>query len=147
MSQTVPESARPSLLLLFQALVPLSLTLLLLVACARGDDEPVMLLGSEGTLSGEAQLYCGDECRQRSQCGTIDSRWVVLLSSTGPATSHHDLTFPADAAVTINRHQMTLVDSVSNPGSPWRQAFYEVSAPDQALGWVAGWCIAQEIVP
>ena len=106
-----------------------------------------MLTGSDVTLSGEAQLYCRQECMDRSQCGTIDSRRVVLLSSTGPATSRHDLTFPDNDAVTINRHQMILIDSVSNPGSPWRQAFYEVSAPDWGLGWVAGWCIAQEVVP
>jgi hypothetical protein len=131
----------------FPAVMLLSLVLLLLVACTRRDDEPAMLLGSQVTLSGEAQLNCGEECKERSQCGTIDSRWVVLLSSAGPATSHHDLTFPAGAAVTINRHEMILVDSVSSPGSPWRQAFYEVNAPDRGLGWVAGWCIAQEIVP
>ena len=147
MSQTSPESPRPAERGKFPALVLLSLILLLLVACTGRDGEPTMMLGSEVTLAGEAQLYCGDECRQRSQCGTIDSRWVVLLSSAGPATSRHDLTFPAGAAVAINRQQMTLVDSVSSPGSPWRQAFYEVSVPDRGLAWVAGWCIAQEIVP
>ncbi|HSG15119.1 MAG TPA: hypothetical protein VLE70_02200 [Anaerolineae bacterium] len=147
MFETSPESSRPARRTPLPAVGLLSLVLLLLVACSGRNDEPAMLLGSEATLSGEAQLFCGDECRQRSQCGTIDSSWVVLISSAGPATSLHDLTFPADAAVTINSQQMTLVDSVSSPGSPWRQAFYLVSAPDRVLGWVAGWCIAQEIVP
>lgn len=131
---------RPALLLLV-------VVLLTLAACGRGDDEPTTVFGSEGTLSGTANLICSDECRQRSQCGTFGRRWVILSSSAGPATESHDLYFTADSAVTINQQQMAQVQGVSGPSTPWRVAFYQIDAPGQGIGWVAGWCIAQQIVP
>ncbi len=131
---------RPTLLLLLVAL-------LMLAACFGGRDEPTTVFGSEGTLSGTANLTCSDECRQRSQCGTFGRRWVILSSSAGPATEFHDLYFAADSEVTINQQQMAQVQGISGPSTPWRVAFYEIDAPGQGSGWVAGWCISQEIVP
>ncbi len=130
------------------ALVLLPLLLLMVVSCVRRKDEPAMLLGSDVTLSGAATLICGDECLQRSQCGSIDSGdWVILLNSSGPATESHDLSLPEETEVTINQQQMALIQDIMSTNPPWREAFYEISAPDQGAGWVAGWCIAQEIVP
>ena len=129
------------------ALIILPFVLLMAVSCVRRKDEPAMLLGSDATLSGAASLICSDECLQRSQCGTIDSRWVVLLNSSGPATESHDFSLPVDAEVTINQQQMAQVQDIMSIAPAWREPFYEVSAPDQSAGWVAGWCIAQEIVP
>jgi hypothetical protein len=128
-------------------LILLLLVLLLVVSCVRRRDEPALLLGSDVTLSGAATLVCGEACLQRSQCGTLDSRWIVLLNSSGPATESHDLTLPVDTDVTINQQQMALIQDIMSVTPAWREAFYEVSAPDQGAGWVAGWCIAQEIVP
>lgn len=129
------------------ALVLLPLVLLMVVSCARRNDEPAMLLGSDVTLTGTASLICSDECLQRSQCGSVDSSWVVLLNSSGPATESHNLSLPVDAEVTINQQQMALIQDIMSTNPPWREAFYEVSTPEQGAGWVAGWCIAQEIVP
>ena len=125
------------------ALVLLPLVLLMIVSCARRDEEPETVLGSDSTLSGAASLFCSEECLLRSQCGTIDSNWVVLLNSSGPATESHDLSLPVDTGVTINQQQMALVQDLMSINPAWREAFYEVNAPDQGAGWVVGWCIAQ----
>lgn len=145
---------RPAKLIFISRLGPdvvasVLLTLLLFMATSCGGrDEPVFTLGSEGvTLAGQARLVCSDQCRGSSQCGTIGNNWVILASSSGPATEFHDLYFPADAQVDIVGSQMEIVQSVTDPGLDQRMAFYAVNAADQSSGWVAGWCIGQEIVP
>jgi hypothetical protein len=130
------------------ALALLPLVMLLVVSCVRRKEETVYMLGSEGvTLQGEATLVCSDPCVGSAQCGTLDKRWVILASSTGPATQGHDLTFSDKAQVTIVSNQMEVLQSVSDPSIDQRMIFYQVNVPDQGAGWVAGWCIGQEIVP
>jgi hypothetical protein len=120
--------------------------LLLLVSCSSGD-EVTLVLGNEVTLAGDAVLVCSESCLQRGQCGQTEESWVVVLSSAGPATTDHDRTLAVDSGVTIAQNQMALVENVSGPSTPWREAFYQVATPGQEPAWVAGWCIGQEIVP
>ena len=130
------------------ALILLPLLLIVLVSCVRRKEEPVFMYGSEDvTLSGSATLKCSDGCRDSGQCGTIDTAWIILSSTTGPATTSHDRTFPDNSAVEIIQQRMEIVQSVSDPSLTDRQAFYEVNVPDLGTGWVAGWCIGQLIVP
>lgn len=130
------------------ALILLLVLSLLVVSCGRRDEDAVFLLGTEGvTLQGAATLICSDPCRDSGQCGTIDATWVVLASSSGPATTLHDLTFPVDVNATILANQMQIVQSVSDPSQESRLVFYAVDVPEFGQGWVAGWCIGQEIVP
>jgi hypothetical protein len=125
----------------------LPLALFTVVACMPRQDEPTMKLGSETTLKGAASLICTEECLQRSQCGEHESDWVVLLSTSGPATENHDLFLPVEAEVVINQQQTVLVKDIMSVNRAWREPFYEVSVPQHGAGWVAGWCIGQVIVP
>jgi hypothetical protein len=128
------------------ALFPL--LLLALVSCMRVRDETLYLLGDEDIVLGDsATLVCSEQCRDSSQCGTIDSDWVILANSGGPATESHDLTLPDRAVVTIINEQMVTLQYTGDPAKRQPLKFYEVQAPDHGAGWVAGWCIGQPIVP
>lgn len=141
---TFDSSRWPALTILF--LLPL--LALAAASCVGRKDEPVFVLGNEDvTLEGEATLTCSEQCRGSSQCGTLGNSWVILASSSGPATEFHDLTFPADSQVTIIGTQMEVVQSINDPSKDQRMAFYAVEVPDLGAGWVAGWCIGQLIVP
>lgn len=130
------------------AFVLMSLLLLGVTSCGRDSEVPGYRMGSENvTLTGQATLLCSDQCRGSSQCGTTNTEWVILANSSGPATQGHDLTFPANAQVTILANQAELLQSVSDPNRTQRMMFYAVEVPDRGAGWVAGWCIGQQIVP
>lgn len=120
-----------------------------LPACMRLRNETLYLLGHEEDLplEGAATLVCEAQCRDSSQCGQIDADWVILASSSGPATESHDLTFPDRAAVTIVDQRNVVVQYVSEPTKTQQVRFYQVELPEDGTGWVAGWCIGQPIVP
>lgn len=130
------------------ALVLLSLALLATSSCVRRKDEPGYMLGSEGsTLSGQATLVCEEQCRGSGQCGTIEADWVVMASSISPTLDSHDLTFPDRSAVTIISSARRAIQSVRDPSQSDTLLFYWVEVPDRGMGWVAGWCIGQQVVP
>ena len=128
--------------------VVLGLALLLaLASCKRYKEETLYLPGEEIPPGASATLVCNDQCRDRSQCGTIDADWVVLASSSGPATESHDLTFPAGATVTVIGQQQRNLQYIGDPTKTEQINFYKVEAANAGAGWVAGWCIGQLIVP
>jgi hypothetical protein len=118
--------------------------LISLAACGRrGTSEDGFLLGSDNTLSGNATLICSMECSERAQCGLTDDNPTVLLNSSGPATSNHDLAFAAGTEVIIDHQEMLPVIQVSDQ-SAYRAAFYQVLFQENGSGWVAGWCLGQQ---
>ncbi len=121
--------------------------LLALASCRRYKEETLYLPGEEIPPGASATLVCNDQCRDRSQCGTIDADWVVLASSGGPATASHDLTFPAGATVTVVGQQQRTLQYIGDSTKTEQINFYKVEVPNAGAGWVAGWCIAQPIVP
>lgn len=101
-----------------------------------------LTLGSESSLTGQATLLCSQECSDRGQCGTADQGPMILLSSSGPATSGHDMAIPENTAVVIDHEESRTAVQLSN-NDPFRASFYMVNVPERGPGWVAGWCIAQ----
>lgn len=126
------------LILILALLLVLSLS-----ACGRrGATEDGLMLGSDNTLSGNATLVCSQECSERAQCGLTDGNPTVLLNSSGPATTNHDLAFAAGTGVLIDHQEMHPVIQVSDQSS-FRAAFYQVFFSESGSGWVAGWCLGQ----
>lgn len=122
--------------------------LVALAACSPFRDETLYLLGDENVELGDsATLVCSEQCRDSSQCGTIDTDWVILAKSDGPATEAHDLTFPDRSPATIVGQQMVTLQYVGEPAKQQSLRFYAVEVADGGAGWVAGWCIGQQIVP
>jgi hypothetical protein len=114
----------------------------------RVRDETLYLLGDEDIALGDsATLVCSEQCRDSSQCGTIDTDWVILANTVGPATDSHDLTFLDGAEVTITGQQMVTLVYTGDPAKRQQIKFYQVETPGHGPGWVAGWCIGQPIVP
>lgn len=131
-----------------RVLVLVAALLAALAACSPFKDETLYLLGDENVELGDsATLVCSEQCRDSSQCGTIDTDWVILAKSDGPATESHDLTFPDRAPVTIVGQQMVTLQYVGEPARQQPIKFYAVEVADGGAGWVAGWCIGQQIVP
>jgi hypothetical protein len=118
-----------------------------LASCLRHKDETLYLLGEDVAPGASATLVCSEQCRDSSQCGMLDSNWVVLASSSGPATESHDLTFPDGVAVTVTGQQQVTLQYIADPARRQQIKFYAVEVPDIGSGWVAGWCIGQPIVP
>lgn len=106
----------------------------------RGDGGQT--LGTESVLTGEAVLVCGTECSERGQCGTADQGPVVLLSTSGPVTSGHDMAILADTPVVIERQEVRTVIQLST-SEELQVPYYMVNVPDRGQAWVAGWCVAQ----
>lgn len=99
-------------------------------------------LGTESVLTGEAVLVCGVECSERGQCGTADQGPMVLLSTSGPVTSGHDMAIVADTPVVIERQEVRTVIQLST-SEELQVPYYMVNVPDRGQAWVAGWCVAQ----
>ena len=121
--------------------------LLMIIASCRGQESQSgenQILGSEQTLSGQAILLCSQDCLDRAQCGLTEQVETVLLSSFGPATTGHDMVFPAGTGVVIDHQEMQPVIQVSDQSSS-RVPFYFVNVPDLGMGWVAGWCVGQQV--
>lgn len=121
--------------------------LLMIIASCRGQESQSgenQILGSEQTLSGQAILLCSQDCLDRAQCGLTEQVETVLLSSFGPATTGHDMAFPAGTGVVIDHQEMQPVIQVSDQSSS-RVPFYFVNVPDLGMGWVAGWCVGQQV--
>lgn len=120
--------------------------LIMITACRSQESQPEgnQVLGSEQTLSGQATLLCSQDCLDRAQCGLTEQVETVLLSTFGPATTGHDLAFPAGTAVIIDHQEMQPVIQVSDQSSS-RAPFYLVNVPEVGLGWVAGWCVGQQV--
>ena len=119
--------------------------LLMIIASCRGQGSQSgenQILGSEQRLSGQAILLCSQDCLDRAQCGLTEQVETVLLSSFGPATTGHDMAFPA--GVVIDHQEMQPVIQVSDQSSS-RVPFYFVNVPDLGMGWVAGWCVGQQV--
>jgi hypothetical protein len=109
----------------------------------NGGDEN-LVLGSDQTLSGQAVLVCSQGCLDRAQCGLSDQVETVLLNSTGAATRNHDIAIPAGTVVNVDHQEMHPVVQVSDQASG-RVPFYLVEMPEVGFGWVAGWCVGQEV--
>lgn len=119
----------------------LILALMLLTACfGRGSGNPV--LGSDQTLSGQVNLVCSPVCSEQAQCGLVEQRETVLLSSTGPATRNHNLAVPAGSPALVILQQMEPAIQISDQ-TELRVPFYQVEVPNLGAVWVAGWCLAQ----
>ncbi len=103
-----------------------------------------LILGSDQTLSGQAVLVCNQDCLDRAQCGLSEQVETVLLNSTGAATRNHDMAIPAGTAVNIDRQEMHPVIQLSDQASA-RVPFYLVEMPEVGFGWVAGWCVGQQV--
>lgn len=130
---------------LFRA-VSFIILLVFLVSCRNQDPQAGegLVLGSDQTLSGQATLVCSQDCKDRAQCGVTGEAESVLLSSTGPATVGHDLAFPAGTTVVIDHQEMHPVIQISDQSS-YRTPFYLISVPERGMGWVAGWCVGQQV--
>lgn len=123
------------------------LALLLIIESCRSQETQSggnQMLGSEQTLSGQAILLCSQDCLDRAQCGLAEQVETVLLSSFGPATTGHNMAFPAGTAVVIDHQEMQPVIQVSDQSSS-RVPFYLVNVPEVGMGWVAGWCVGQQV--
>lgn len=121
--------------------------LLMMITACRNQESlsgENQILGSEQTLSGQATLLCSQDCIDRAQCGLAEQVETVLLSTFGPATTGHDMAFPAGTAVIIDRQEMQPVIQVSDQSSS-RVPFYLVNVPEVGMGWVAGWCVGQQV--
>lgn len=120
--------------------------LMIMTACRRQESQPGgnQILGSEQTLSGQATLQCSQDCLDRAQCGLAERVETVLLSSNGPATTGHNMAFPAGTAVVIDHQEIHPVIQVSDQTSS-RVPFYLVNVPEVGMGWVAGWCVGQQV--
>jgi hypothetical protein len=118
----------------------LSLMLIVSACIGGGSQEPV--LGTDQTLSGPATLMCGQECRERAQCGLADQQETVLLSSAGPVTEGFNMAVASGTDVVIIQQLVEPVIQVSTQESQ-RVPFYQVDIPEIGAGWVAGWCIVQ----
>jgi hypothetical protein len=120
--------------------------LMMIAACGNRESQPGgnQILGSEQTLSGQATLSCSQDCLDRAQCGMTEQVETVLLSTFGPATTGHDLAFPAGTAVIIDHQEMQPAIQVSDQSSI-RVPFYLVNVPEVGSGWVAGWCLSQQV--
>lgn len=134
----------------FRSLVVFNLilfALLMMITACRNQESlsgENQILGSEQTLSGQATLLCSQDCIDRAQCGLTEQVETVLLSTFGPATTGHDMAFPAGTAVIIDRQEMQPVIQVSDQSSS-RVPFYLVNVPEVGMGWVAGWCVGQQV--
>lgn len=123
------------------------LALLLIMASCRNQENQSggnQMLGSEQTLSGQGTLLCSQDCLDRAQCGLVEEVETVLLSSSGPATTGHNMALPAGTAVIIDHQEMQPVIQVSDQSSS-RVPFYLVNVPEVGVGWVAGWCVGQQV--
>lgn len=117
-----------------------------LVSCGGRDSQSPenQILGSDQTLSGEATLLCSQDCLDRAQCGLAEEVETVLLSSLGPATIGHNMALPAGTSVIIDHQEMHPVIQISDQSSS-RAPFYLVNVPEIGMGWVAGWCVGQQV--
>ena len=120
--------------------------LFVVVSCGNRDSqsEENQILGSDQTLSGEAKLLCSQDCLDRAQCGFTERDENVLLNSTGPATSGHNMLISAGTTVVIDHQEMHPVIQVSDQSSS-RAPFYLVNVPEVGMSWVAGWCVGQQV--
>jgi hypothetical protein len=99
-------------------------------------------LGSDTTLSGQAHLVCSQECGDRGQCGTAQEGVMVLLNSSMPVTSGHDMAIPQGTAVNIDHNEARPVIQDSDQ-QLMTVVYYQVDVPNRGFAWTAGWCIAQ----
>lgn len=118
----------------------------LIASCGGGGNgaDGNLVLGNDQTLSGQAVLVCSQECLDRAQCGLSEQVETVLLNSTGAATTNHNMAIPAGTAVNVDHQEMHPVVQVSDQTSA-RVPFYLVEMPEVGFGWVAGWCVGQQV--
>ena len=124
----------------------LSISLIIFTACFGGGgaapattgDAVLLERGTEGTV------VCSATCSQWGQCGskTDGTGDVVLAGRGGPATSNHELIFPANSQVLIDGHEARTLQP-ANLGDQFDMNFYYIIATDGSNkgGWVAGWCV------
>jgi hypothetical protein len=117
----------------------LATILVFLTACGFFGSDPQF--GHQTQLQGAALITCGQECADRGQCGiAADQRTVVLGGADGPRTQDHQLFFPSGTTVSVVNSASPFLEVVATR-ERFQVPFYQVSAPDGRIGWVAGWCI------
>ncbi|MCO5187208.1 MAG: hypothetical protein M9941_16570 [Anaerolineae bacterium] len=129
------------------------ITVMLLSGCGLFGGELQMGDGASPLPPGPAYAVCSEACLNQGQCGEAkpvgqDAFVAVLANSSGPATQTHTNLTAANSEVTILESRPETMQLVADPNSLFTLQFYNVTitARDNAVVWIPGWCIANQTI-
>lgn len=124
------------------SVIILVVLLMMTAACSLRQDNNNLTLGSDAILVGQATLWCSQACADRGQCGTADQGEMVLVNSSEPVVTGHDMAISSGTLVNIDHSEIRQVIQISNNES-MDANYYLINIPERGPGWAAGWCVAQ----